>query len=302
MSPADPPDPRSAAESGAPLPADGPPPEGPARGGQPREDPTSASALPPLRDDGLPTLPSGEPVLARWFVLVMLLLVPVGIAVGVWAVLSIPRDPLPAAERRPPGDAEVTIDRGRAELGATRDVEWGPACGQSIELVGDGSGRATVRRALDAACTQLRTGRFPEAQDGLRAWTVSGGRMRVAVFELSGVDASARVEDGAIVLELNAKFQFEDAVRAAPAVIHQLTLIGDPTWPGLPITAERELLGTQAQALACEQLRFRDDPPRGCLDVAELLADPNPLAALTAAGFPRAPAGEPSAAPGSGAG
>jgi hypothetical protein len=47
--------------------------------------------LPPLQGDGLPTLPTGEPVLARWFVLTMLLLAPIAIAVTVWAFLSIPR-------------------------------------------------------------------------------------------------------------------------------------------------------------------------------------------------------------------
>lgn len=247
-----------------------------------------SSGLPPLRSDGLPTLPTGEPVLARWFVLAMLVLVPVGIAVGVWAVLSIQRDPIPPAERRPPGDAEVTIDRGLADLGETRETEAGPACGQGIELVGDSGGRATVRRALGEACEQLRSGEFPDARDGLRAWTVSGGRMRVGAFERSGVDASARVEDGRIVLELNAKFQFEDATRAAPAVLHQLTLIGDPDWPGEPISAERELLAVEAHARACGRMRFDPQPPRGCLDVEELLAEPDPLRAILDAGFPPA--------------
>lgn len=242
----------------------------------------------PLRDDGLPTLPTGEPVLARWFVVTMLLLVVGGIVVGVWAVLSIQREPLPPAERRPPGGPEVTIDRGRADLGETRETEFGPACGQSITLVGDSGGRATVRRALAAACEELRTGSYPEAEQGLRTWTISGGRMRVGAFERSGVESSARVEDGTIVVELNAKFQFEDATRAAPAVLHQLTLIGDPDWPGATITAERELLGAQAQALACERIRFVDQDPRGCLDVTELLADDDPLAALVDAGYERA--------------
>jgi predicted RNA polymerase sigma factor len=35
---------------------------------------------PPLRDDGLPTLPTGEPVLHRWFVVALLLLAPVAAA------------------------------------------------------------------------------------------------------------------------------------------------------------------------------------------------------------------------------
>jgi len=47
--------------------------------------PDARPPLPPLRGDGLPTLPTGEPVLARWFVIVMLLLAPVAIAVTVIA-------------------------------------------------------------------------------------------------------------------------------------------------------------------------------------------------------------------------
>jgi len=245
------------------------------------------SSLPPLREDGLPTLPTGEPVLARWFVLTMLLLVPVTVGVTIWAVSMIPRgETIGPAERRPPGDEVVTIDRGDAQLGTSTDSTPGPGCAVSIELVGDDGTRAASERALRAFCQLLDTGGFPDARAGLGDWIRGDGRLRIATFELSGVESSARVEDDRIVVELNAKFLFEDATRAAPPLIHQLTLIGQPTWPGSPITAEAELAAARAQADACEQLSFGGDRPRGCLDVEELLADDDPLQSILDAGFP----------------
>ena len=250
---------------------------------------TDRPPLPPLRDDGLPTLPTGEPVLHRWFVIAMLVLVPVAIGVSVWAAVVIwDRDELPAAERRPPGDGQVTIDRGGAVLPEARDIEAGPSCAEAIEIVGDDVARAAGRRALGATCALLRTGRFPEASAGLATWAAADGQLRLATFEFTGVESSARLEDGRLVVELNAKFQFEDATRAAPAVIHQLTLLADPDFPGRPIPADTELRGAEAQALACERLTFRGPPPRGCRDVAELLAEDDPIGALVDAGFRRA--------------
>jgi hypothetical protein len=244
-------------------------------------------ALPPLTGDGLPALPTGEPVLHRWFVLAMLVLVPAALAVSVWAALSIQRDELPAAERRPPGGPTVTIERGAAELGTSQDVEPGPACSQAIRIVGDPGARAAGRRALAGACAVLDTGAYPEAERGLRAWVQAGGQLRIAAFELTGVESSTRVEDDRLVMELNAKFQFEDATRAAPAVLHQLVLLADPGFPGATIPAERELLGAQTQADACARLRFPEAPPRGCLDVEELLGEDDPLASLVEAGYER---------------
>lgn len=245
------------------------------------------SSLPPLRDDGLPTLPTGEPVLARWFVIAMLLLVPVAVGVTIWAVSMIPRgETIGPAERRPPGDELVTIERGDAQFGQSTQTEPGPDCSASIELIGDDGTRAASERALRAVCQLLDTGEFPEARTGLGDWIRGDGRLRIATFELSGVESSARVEDERIVVELNAKFLFEDATRAAPPVLHQLVLIGQPTWPGQPISAEAELAATRAQADACARLAFGGDRPRGCLDVEELLADDDPRQLLLDAGFP----------------
>ena len=59
----------------------------------------SSPSLPPLREDGLPTLPTGEPVLHRWFVILLLVLAPIALAVTAWALLSIGGEPISPAER-----------------------------------------------------------------------------------------------------------------------------------------------------------------------------------------------------------
>jgi hypothetical protein len=218
-------------------------------------------------------------------VIAALVIVPIGIAVTIWAFLAIPRDELTPAERRPPGGPEVTIDRGDAQFGPSTETEAGPACTSTIELIGDSGTRATSRRALEATCELLRSGRYQTANEGLRAWLRNDGLMRVAVFELSGVEGSTRREDSRLVVELNAKFQFEDAARAAPEVIHQLTLLGQGTWPGEPLTVTAALAAAEAQANACAQLDLPGPPPRGCRDVEELLGADDPRAQLVEAGY-----------------
>ncbi|MEX2328938.1 MAG: hypothetical protein WD575_04335, partial [Nitriliruptoraceae bacterium] len=209
-----------------------------------------------LRTDGLPTLPTGEPVLHRWFVLTMLALAPVAIGVTVWALLSIPSGDLPPAERRPPGGAEVTIARGDIALATSDDTEAGPACAEGVTLVGDSGSRAAGRRALGATCQLIARGDLPRAAQGLEEWLAAGAVLRMGTFELSGVESSARIEDGRMIVELNAKFIFDDATRAAPALLHQLVLIADDGWPGATVSAASELEAARVQATACGRLSF----------------------------------------------
>ena len=252
-----------------------------------RTTPPRDGGLAPLRGDGLPTLPTGEPVLHRWFVLAMLVLVPLALGVSIWAATAtFGRDELSPAERRPPGGTEVTIDRGRAQLSPTDEVEQGPACFQGGQIVGDSGSRAAARVAMQGACDLIARGGYDQALDGLRHWARTDGRVRIAAFELSGVESSARLEDGRLVIELNAAFQFEDATAAAPALIHQLALLGSPGFPGEPIPAERELQAAELQAQACDELA-PDLRARGCEDVAELLSSDDPLQELVDAGWPR---------------
>ncbi|MEX0869576.1 MAG: hypothetical protein WD011_07880 [Nitriliruptoraceae bacterium] len=251
-------------------------------------EPTSRGDQRGLVSDGLPTLETGEPVLHRWFVLAMLVLVPVALAVSVWALLSIPRGEIPPELRRPVGDEAVTIARGDAEHPQSDGAEAGPGCAEEIRITGDAGARAAAWRALGATCQLLDSSEFALAEQGLDEWIAMDGELRMATFELSGVESSARVEEGRIVVESNAKFIYEDATRAAPSLVHQLVLIADDHWPGAPVGAESELAATIAQHDACRRLSFGGALPRGCDDVAQLLALDDPLGALVDAGFPAA--------------
>ena len=242
-------------------------------------------SLPPLKDDGLPTLPTGEPVLQRWFVVAVLVLIPVAIAVTVWAFLAIDRDPVSAAERRPAGGPEVTIARGEAMVAETQDAVPGPGCAQAIRIVGDPGSQAAASAALAAACEVVDSDRQPELREGLVTWIAAGGQLRIATFELAGVESSTRLEDDRLVMELNAKFQFEDAARGAPAVLHQMALLSDPAWPGQPVGVTTELTAARIQLEACRTLDLGEEPPRGCRDVEELLAAEDPAGDLLEVGF-----------------
>ncbi len=241
--------------------------------------------LPPLRDDGLPTLPTGEPVLARWFVLVMLMLVPVAVAVTVIAWQAASREPPPAIERRSPGSETITTERGDALFPETDASEPGPSCAEDVLLTGDRSAVSAARRALSATCQLIAGGGLPLAAAGLEVWLASDASTRVGTFERSGVDASARSEDGRIVLELNARYLFEDATRAAPVVVHQLALIGQPDWPGAPVSAQAEADALAEQSRACGGLSLPDGIPRPCRDARELLDLDDLVAALVDVGF-----------------
>lgn len=239
--------------------------------------------------DGLPSLPSGEPLLARWFAIGILVLGAVGLAITVWALTSIRTTDLPPAARRPPGTAEVTHDRGAAVLAEADEEQTGVACAPDVRLVGDPGGRAAAERALSTVCSLLtrdEAGLAP-AGEGLELLDDAGGVIRIAVFERNGVDSSSRVEDDVPVVELNAKFQFERAALAAPFLLHELAHIGSGRWPGEPVDVDTELRALQVQALACELLVLPDDPPRGCADAAEVLDLDDPEAALEAAGYQR---------------
>lgn len=245
--------------------------------------------------DGLPSMPNGEPLLQRWFVIPMIVLVLVGIGVSIWMVVVVlTRPQIPVAERRPPGTATVTHDRGQAVLNETRESAAGPDCAEEVELFGDPGARETGAAALRAVCGLLGTGEFPEAEEGLRRWIEAGAQLRVAVFELTGVESSARVETipdsdvEQVVIELNPRFQFEPGFRAAPMILHELAHLAHD-WPGQAVTAEQERDAMLVQHRACQALRFDTDPPRGCLDAALLAEDVGAVESLVDAGYRRGP-------------
>ncbi len=235
--------------------------------------------------DGLPALSNGEPVLARWFVITMLVLFVAAIAITAWAFVAFGgRVELTAAERRPPGTSTVTHERGSAVLNATIEYEDATGCADGIELFGDAGARATTDRALAATCQLLASGDFPRAEAGLDALRVGNGLVRIATFEFTGTESSTRVEDDRIVLELSPRFQFANATRGAPFVLHELVHLGD-SWPGTPVSATQELGATEVVQRACERLSMGDDPPLGCIDADTILALDDPLAAFVDAGY-----------------
>lgn len=237
--------------------------------------------------DGLPATPSGEPLLARWFAIAMLVLGVVGVVLVVWAFSSVRTTDISPAARRPPGSAQVTHARGAAVLAEDRTEQRDVACAPDVRLVGDVGGRATVARALSTACGLLDrdTAGLAAARRGLERLGSAGGVVRIAVFEVNGLDSSLRVEDGVPVVELNPKFQFDDATLAAPALLHELAHLGSDDFPGTAVDVDAELAALQVQATACDLLVLPEDPPRGCSDAAAVLADPDPRAALRAAGY-----------------
>lgn len=241
--------------------------------------------------DGLPALPDGEPILPRWFVLAMLALAVAAIGITAWAFVAFGgRVELTAAERRPPGTATVTHERGTAVLNAVTEVEDATGCATGIELFGDAGARATTARALSATCQLLASGDFPEAEAGLQAWRAADGLLRVATFEFTGTESSARVEDDRIVVELSPRFQFDNATRAAPFVLHELTHLA-AGWPGRAVTAEEEVAATEVVGVACERLAMGEDPPLGCIDAATVLGLDDPTGAFVDAGYTQASGG-----------
>lgn len=232
-------------------------------------------------------MPDGEPLLARWFVLVMIPLVVAGIVVTVWAFLAFGNRPeATAADRRPPGSASVTHERGQAVLNEITETEDGQGCATGITLFGDLGARASTRRAMAAACQLLSSGDFPEAQAGLEVWRAGGGLLRIATFEFTGTESSARVEDDRVVIELSPRFQFANATRGAPFILHELVHLGSGTWPGEPVDAVQEVVATEVTDRACQRLALGQDQPLGCIDAADLLATDDPVQAFVDAGYP----------------
>lgn len=242
--------------------------------------------------DGLPATPDGEPLLARWFVLAMLVLSLAAVGLTVFALTqraAPPAEVFPAAERRPPGTAEVTHERGRVVLAEDDSVSTPVTCAPDVRLVGDEGGRSTLQRAFGVLCQQLAEdadGSLAQVAAGLELLDDARGIARVAQAVATGIDSSARIEDGVPVVEIAPKFQFESGRLAAPFLAHELFHLGGDTWPGAPVDAAGELGAMRVQDELCRALRVpAGDRPRGCQDAAELLADEDPLQALEEAGF-----------------
>lgn len=245
---------------------------------------------PPMRDDGLPTAPDGTPLLQRWFLLIMIPLVLVGLVVSGFALASALRPvEFSPAERRPRGGPTETHDTAGRATGGTTATEAATGCADGVLVEGDAGARAAGLRALSATCQLLASGDFPLAAAGMEAWSgLPGGNavLRFAVFQRTGLDSTLLQEGDRLILELGNKFIFDDATEAAPTLVHELAHIGQG-WPAAPLSAGEELAAMRAQDLACDRVAVRQDPPRTCLDSDELLNLDDPLQSLVDAGWPR---------------
>ncbi len=244
--------------------------------------------------DGLPALPDGEPLLSRWFVLSMIVLsiAAVALSIVVFATRTgSPTEVFPAAERRPVGTATVTHERGQVVLSDTQDEETGTDCAPQVRLVGDEGGRATIRRALVALCTELNAVGTADTdlnvvRQGLTILNREQGIIRIALAAATGVDSSTRIEDGVTVVELAPKFQFENSVTATPVLAHELAHVGGDRWPGAAVDVTDELDALFVQGVLCRRIDFGDEPPRGCSDAFEVLGSADAARALREAGYP----------------
>ena len=227
-----------------------------------------------------PTSELQDQVLPRWFVLLGLVALPVAVAAAVGAVIAFRPVEVPVAARRPPAaGAALVHDVGRFATGAADPVVFDAGCAQLARMrtAGTELDRAALGEGLRVLCD---VDLDADALTAVVAFAAPGGVVRFAQFQATGVDSTGDPAGRAILV--NAKFAQTDPTWIAPLVVHDaVRLAGDPAAD----LASEELAARRAEASACTQLFADRRPSRGCDDAAALLALPNPLAALEAAGY-----------------
>jgi hypothetical protein len=219
-----------------------------------------------------------EQLLPRWFVLLVLALIPVAAAVVVAAFVLGAPDDVPVAARRPPPVGDLAHDVGEHQIGEAGPRPYAEACPllQGIQVAGAAEDVARLRRALAGLCNTPLT---DATQAHLRDFAEAQGVVRFALFEQTGVDSTGwRTQPPHILV--NAKFTQTDPLWVAPLVAHDATLLALDAE-----LAESAVAARRAEAEVCDRLLSGRLASRGCQDAAALLALPDPLAALREAGF-----------------
>jgi hypothetical protein len=219
-----------------------------------------------------------EQLLPRWFVLLCIGAVVAAIATAIGAFIVFGPEEVPVEARRPPPGATLTHEVGDFLIGDTPEVAYDAPCPilEGVRIAGTDNDQALLRESLAGLCnTQLPT----DAAAALAAFAGDGGVVRLALFEATGVDSAAQL-DGRRIL-VNAKFvQLGRSRWIAPVIAHDaVTLAGDPA------SAVTALRAREVEDEVCRRLLGSEDPSRGCDDAAAVLALPDPLASLRAAGF-----------------
>ena len=233
-----------------------------------------------------------EPLLPRWFVLLMVVAVPVAIGVALWALLSFGSTDLAVEARRPPPspDSSLTTPVGQFAVGELEPVAIDPSCPvlSGIHAAGTALDRQRIEFAIDALCEI----RLPEdVGRRLQAFGQAGGVVRFAQFEATGIDSTLDPSGDVPVVLINARLAREstDPLWIAPLVVHDTTYL--ELEPG---SVEGALDARRGEAEICARLfdpassdaAFPEsDPSRACDDAQALLALPDPAAALQEQGF-----------------
>ena len=221
----------------------------------------------------------GEPLLPRWFAVLAVVIVPVGLAVGVYAFMSAGRGEVPVAERRPAGSGALTTDVGAIAAGGAAPEPFTGTCpvAEGVRIAGAARDLDTLRAGLSGLCEAALPG---DVVAPLRRLGSEGGVVRFAVFSRTAVDATATGagRDGPVVY-LNAKYSRTDASWLAPLVVYEAVMLA-----GEKADADTVLRARRAELTVCRTLGLEDAAP-GCRDAAELLALPDAAAALRAAGY-----------------
>ena len=230
----------------------------------------------------------GEPLLPRWFAIFAVLVIPVGIAVAVFAFLSAGEASVPVAERRPPGTDTLTADVGELLVGTASATAIAAPCPvvEGIRVAGvdldDPRLRddiATLTAGLAALCDRALPAQVVEP---LRAFGSARGVVRFSVFERTAVDVTSRAGGDASVpvIFVNAKYSRTPAAWLAPLVAYESARLA-----AADVTAAQGVLAArQAELTVCTTLGL-ETRTSGCRDAAELLDLSDPLSALRAAGY-----------------
>lgn len=226
----------------------------------------------------VPTGELGDQVLPRWFVLTAAAAVIVAVLVAVAAFVLPRRAHVAEAARRPPPSAEHTNAVGRVETGSSAPVAYDAPCAplDGMRLAGTPADQAQLRRGLAALCNVTLPG---AVEDDLAAFASTGGVVRFATFEATGVDSTATRGDRPAIL-INTRFQRTDPLWIAPLVAHDVTVRAAD-----PATAESALAARRAERAVCDRLLATDEQGRACADAAAITSLPDPLAALREAGY-----------------
>ena len=236
----------------------------------------------PSKDDPWRRAPVSElqdQILPRWFVLLAVIMVPLALIVMIAAFVLTGPSELPVAQRRPPPAGGLSNDVGDYNVGTSEPEELSPVCSrlQGVAIAGSEQDRKVLREGLVTLCRVDLTG---DGEAALAAFAQAGGVVRFAQFEATGVDSTALVEETPPVILANNKFASTEPRWIAPAVAHDVVMLA-----GDPASAETALAARRAEDAVCDAILDEVDPSRGCVDAAQLLALPDPLAALREAGY-----------------